>query len=149
MGFPITVREDGTIALPFIAPIHVDGMSIAEADKAIRDAYIDGKILVRGRERIIISLMQPRTTRVTVIRQENGGFTAGPGGYVANSSKRGSGYVIDLRAYENDVLGALAQTGGLASLEDYNEIIVFKHGSSSAMVESSLRALALGRNPRP
>jgi len=147
LGFPINVREDGTIALPLVDPISVEGMSIAEADAAIRDAYLRGQILRPGRQRIIVTLMQPRTTRVTVIRQETGGFTSGPGGYVATTSKRGSGNIVNLRAYENDVLTALADTGGLASLEDYSDVIIFKHGQTTPMVEASLRSLPPGTKP--
>jgi len=147
LGFPINVREDGTIALPLVSPINVSGMSIAEADRAIHEAYIGGKILVAGREKIIVTLMQPRTTRCTVIRQEFGGFTSGPGGFVATTTKRGSGNIVNLRAYENDVLTALAETGGLASLEDYSEVIVFKHGATSGLVEASLKALPPGKRP--
>ena len=145
MGFPINIRDDGTISLPLVNPIHVSGMSVAEADKAIHDAYIDAQILIRGRERIVVTLMQPRTTRVTVIRQEFGGFTSGPGGFVATTNKRGSGNVVNLRAYENDVLSALSETGGLASLEDYSEVVVFKHGAT-APLEASLAALPPGKH---
>lgn len=147
LGYPVTVGTDGTIALPLVDPIPVEGLSIAEASKAIRDAYINGEILVRGRQRIIVSLMQPRTKRVMVFRQETGGFTTGPNGIVATTSKRGTGTVVYLRAYENDVLTALAETGGLASLEDYNEIVIFKHGPSTPMVEASLDALPPGKKP--
>lgn len=147
LGYPITIGEDGTISLPLVDPIHVDGMSVTEANKAIRDAYVRGEILRPGRQRIIVSLMQPRTTRVMVFRQETGGFTTGPNGIVAVSSKRGSGALVYLRGYENDVLTAIAETGGLASLEDYNEIVIFKHGPSTPLVEASLQALPLGKKP--
>jgi hypothetical protein len=147
IGFPINVREDGTIALPLVDPIPVEGKSIAEADAAIRDAYIRGQILRPGRQRIIVSLMQPRTTRVMVFRQEIGGFTTGPNGIVAVSQKRGSGTTLFLRANENDVLSAMAETGGLASLEDYNEIVIFKHGPATPLVEASLQNLPPGKRP--
>jgi hypothetical protein len=61
------------------------------------------------------------------MRQETGAFTVGPYGPIA-SSKRGTGNVVDLPAYENDVLHALALTGGLPGLDAYNEIIIQRDG---------------------
>ena len=149
LGFPINVREDGTIALPLVRSDsrrrHVDRRGRHRPSATPISA---ARSSVRGRQRIIVTLMQPRTTRVTVIRQENGGFTSGPGGYVATSSKRGSGNIVNLRAYENDVLSALAETGGLASLEDYSEVIVFKHGPTTPLVEASLQVAAARKEAR-
>ncbi|QDU62605.1 Polysaccharide biosynthesis/export protein [Planctomycetes bacterium Pan216] len=127
VGFPFLVREDGTISLPLIDPIDVRGMTLRQAEDAIRNAYtVDNKILLPGRERIIVSLMLPRTHRVWVIRQETGGFTVGTEGTVAVSNKFASGHVIDLPAYDNDVLTAVGQSGGLPGLDAFNEIVVFK-----------------------
>ena len=51
------------------------------------------------------------------------GVTFGPGG-TAGTLKRGMGYAVDLPAYENDVLHALAQTGGLPGLDAANEVVI-------------------------
>src|SRR5207249_10709769 len=49
--------------------------------------------------------------------------TFGAGGSAA-SLKRGAGYAVDLPAYENDVLHALSQTGGLPGLDAVNEVVI-------------------------
>lgn len=125
-GFPIPVREDGMIPLPLIKPVKVKGLSLAEAEEAIRRSYTEvEKILPPGRERILVSLLRPRQTHVVVIRQDSGGVTFGSEG-VLGGSKRGTGFQVDLAAYENDVLNALAQTGGLPGLDAANEIIIYR-----------------------
>src|SRR5439155_11481262 len=49
----------------------------------------------------------------------NFGPTGNPG-----SLQKGTGYSIDLPAYENDVLTALALTGGLPGLDAVNEVVI-------------------------
>ena len=39
LGFPIPVRENGTISLPLIEPVEVRGLSITQAEDKVRDAY--------------------------------------------------------------------------------------------------------------
>src|SRR5579883_2217855 len=57
-GYPIQVDRDGTISLPEIESVRVRGMTFKEAEEAIRKAYVDAKILKRGRKRILVSLMR-------------------------------------------------------------------------------------------
>jgi hypothetical protein len=119
LGFPIPVREDGTLALPLIDPINVEGLTLQQATALIRRAYtVDRQILPRGKDRIIVTMMQRRTYKVLVIREEGG---AGEGDKL---TKRGTGHAIDLPAYENDVLHALNETGGLPGLDAENEVII-------------------------
>lgn len=121
LGFPIPVREDGTLALPYITPIRVEGMTLTQATDAIKEAYtVKTKILPGGVEstKFIVTLMRRRKYRVTVIREEGGGKEG--------VTKRGTGNDIDLPAYENDVLRALNQTGGLPGLDAKNEIFVIR-----------------------
>jgi hypothetical protein len=73
-----------------------------------------------GVGRAVVDLTRPRTYRVMVFRQELGGFNSGPEGIagialVGASVKRGSGHILDMQAYQNDVLKALAQTGGAST----------------------------------
>jgi len=122
-GYPVTVQEDGTIGLPSVQPLAVVGLSLPEAREAIRALYLNKKLIQPENDRIFVTLLQPRQYQVLVMRQETGAFTVGPYGPIA-SSKRGTGNVVDLPAYENDVLHALAQTGGLPGLDAYNEIVI-------------------------
>jgi hypothetical protein len=124
VGYPIAVDENGTINLPLVGAIEVKGMSIAQAREAIRKAYTSKQLLPAGRELIFVTLLQPRQYHVVVLRQESATFV-GPESLVG-SSKRGTGHAIDLPAYENDVLHALAETGGLPGLDDLNGVIIYR-----------------------
>jgi len=159
LGFPIPVRDDGTIALPFVDPVKVQGMTLEQVDQAVRKAYtVTKKIIQPGRERIMITLQRPRQYHVLVIRQDAGasegtgggggggtglrtsaratGFIIGAGGG-GQGARRGTGYAIDLPAYENDVLNALAHTGGLPGTDAVDEVIIergaFKGGREEVL----------------
>ncbi len=119
IGFPIPVREDGTIALPLVEPLDVKGLSLTQTTDLIRKAYtIDKKILTPGKDRIIVTLTRKRKHRILVVREENGGEDG--------VTKRGTGHTIDLDAYENDLLHALSDTGGMPGLDAKNDIIIFR-----------------------
>lgn len=120
IGYPIPVREDGTLALPLIAPIPVEGLTVEQATEKIRDYYVQQQILQPGKDKVIVTLMRRREYRVIVIREEGGG--------VENVTKVGRGDVIDLPAYENDVLHALNETGGLPGLDAANEVLILRTG---------------------
>ena len=82
LGYPIPVRQDGTISLPLVDPIHVHGMSLIETEHAIREAYtVTKQILQPGRDRLIVTLMRPRRYNVLVVRQDSGALTLAQGGY--------------------------------------------------------------------
>src|SRR4051812_29010460 len=71
IGFPIPVRKDGTVSLPLIAPIKVEGMTIEEAEQTIRAEYTTkGQILQPGRDRIIVTLDRRRQYQILVFRQD-------------------------------------------------------------------------------
>lgn len=136
LGFPIPVRDDGTLALPLVDPIDVRGMTMTEAEDEIRKAYtIKKKILQEGRDRIIVTLMEERTFRVIVIREDKTDELAIAGGeqlrgrqgeLVSGTDRSGSGYVLDLPAYKNDLMHALAETGGLPGLNAKNEVKILR-----------------------
>ena len=120
VGYPVPIREDGTLALPIVDPINVQGMSLIEASEAVRNAYIGGAdpILPVDSQVVSLTMIRRRTVRVLVIREESGG--------IADVSKRGTGNVVDLPAYENDVLHALSETGGMPGLDAKNEILIYR-----------------------
>lgn len=140
VGFPIPVSSDGTLPLPYIDPLKVAGLTLKEAEDAIRKAYtVDKKILVAGKERILISLIKARSFRVQVVRQDTPQVNVGN---LQNNARRGTGATIDLPIYENDVLNALNRTGGLPGLDALNEIIVqrnIRDGSGTKVVRIPLR----------
>ncbi len=118
LGFPIPIREDGSIDLPYVKAIPVIGLSVVEATDLIRDIYTKNEILQGDQTRIIITLIRRREVQVTVIREEGGG--------AEGVTKRGTGQTIELPAFENDVLHALNETGGLPGLDARNDIYVIK-----------------------
>lgn len=134
LGYPIRVRDDGTISLPLIDPIDVRGMTIGEVERRIRAAYTTGNkpLLKAGNDRILVTMRRPRHYRVLVIRQEAGNpsSVAGRAGRSARTGsangKQGTGRVVELPAYSNDVLHALAETGGLPGLDAENVIYVIR-----------------------
>jgi protein involved in polysaccharide export with SLBB domain len=132
IGYPVVVREDGTIALPFVQPIFVSGLTQAQVENKIRKAYtIDKKILQAGRDRIIITLMHPRTYHVMVIREDTGALTTAgktyrPDEVILEPTKRGRTYALELPAYQNDVLHALSKTGGLPGVDAKNEVKILR-----------------------
>ena len=135
LGYPIPVRDDGTVSLPLIDPISVRGMTVRHAEDTIRRAYThDRQILQPGRDRILVSLQKARTYQVLVLRQEtmNSGGAAGSGQGSLNPglTKHGTGQQVTLPAYQNDVLHALAQTGGLPGLDAQNAIYVIRRRPS-------------------
>jgi protein involved in polysaccharide export with SLBB domain len=124
LGYPIPIREDGTLPLPLVEPVKVQGMTLSEAEQAIRKAYLVPEKLLNEDtvRRIIVSLARPRTVHVQVVRQDGGGLQLTGG--LSLTQRRNQGYTLDLPAYENDVLNALNRTGGLPGLEAVDEIIV-------------------------
>lgn len=129
LGYPIPIREDGTISLPLIGSVFARGLTLTQLEDTIRRKYTTEKSILReGRDRILLSLQKPRSYRVLVIRQENSSDIVGSSAGTLNvgKSKRGTGRVINLPAYSNDVLHALAETGGLPGLDAENSIYIIR-----------------------
>ena len=127
IGYPIPVREDGTLPLPWVEPVQVGNMTLIEAQDAIKKAYLmPEKILKEGKERIFVSVLRPRQYHVQVVRQDSGTipFSPSAGQIFVGNARRGTGATVELPAYENDVLNALTRTGGLPGLDAMNEILV-------------------------
>ena len=72
IGYPVPVREDGTLSLPLIKPIPVRGLTIEQAETLIQRAYRGGpEPILKEDGRIIVTLLRERTYRVFVVRQDN------------------------------------------------------------------------------
>lgn len=135
IGFPVPVREDGTISLPLVKPIPLRGLTIQQAESLITRAYRGGdQPILKEDSRIIVTLLRERTYRVFVVRQDNSRAQASlqfqgrqSGGVVSDRSDLSSrGFVLQLPAYKNDVLNALSQTGGLPGVNAKNEIRILR-----------------------
>ncbi len=138
VGFPIPIRDDGTLPLPLVAPLDVRGKTLTEVEQMVRKAFVDDeKILQKGRDQILVTLMRERTTRVVVIREDDGTNAAIAGGsrqfgnaqeIISGTERQGTGYTLDMPAYKNDLMHALAETGGLPGLNAKSEIKIIKGG---------------------
>src|SRR5439155_18263376 len=73
VGFPITIRSDGTVPLPWVEPVMLRGMTLEEAQNAVRDAYTTSGIIKLGRERVLVTLLRRRVQQVLVFREDFGG----------------------------------------------------------------------------
>jgi protein involved in polysaccharide export with SLBB domain len=159
VGYPVTVRDDGTIALPLLKdPIPVHGKSVEEAQQAILDAYVKAELIQptgEAAKRMLVTLDRKRRYHVSVLRQEVGGFDSGPEGITgatiisSTTTKRSNGHVVDLPAYQNDVLTALSLSGGLPGLEAYDEILIMRNPSARdrAALEVYLKSCNSGHKP--
>jgi protein involved in polysaccharide export with SLBB domain len=134
VGYPFPVRDDGTVSLPYVEPVRVAGMTIEEAEKAVVNAYLKKEILRPEDRRILVTLMRPRHMRVLVIREDSQQrqvslqteslLGLGTSRTQIGGGREGTGMVLELPAYQNDVLNALTRTGGLPGLESTQEVIV-------------------------
>lgn len=132
LGFPLTVRGDGTLPLPQVAPIHVSGMTLSEVEQAILQAYtVESHVLNGQRARVLVSLARPREYEIVVVRQEKTsdlGQTS-PGVVNIGRARKGTARTVRLEAYENDVLHALAKeqgVDGLPGLDAENTIYIIR-----------------------
>ena len=139
-GYPYMVRSDGTLSLPMLPePIYVEGMSLVQAEDAIRAAYTLKREIVPTEANITVSMIKPRTYHVTVIREDvtsddqrysSANSSGGKGVAYMSSMQRGSATSLELPAYKNDVLEALSQTGGLPGLNAKNEVVILRKAYS-------------------
>jgi protein involved in polysaccharide export with SLBB domain len=131
MGFPIPIREDGTLPLPIVEPMQVSGLTLAQVETMIRNAYtVQRRILQPGNDRITVTLIQERLYQVLVVREDNAVTNVSSGPLVI--SKAAAGNIVNLPAYRNDVLHALAETGGLPGLNARNEVKILRGKWSDA-----------------
>lgn len=135
IGFPVPVREDGTLSLPLVQPIPVRGLTIQQAEALIQRAYRGGpEPILKEDGRIIVTLMRERTYRVFVVRQDNSAAQRGNQfqgqtrsvGVTDRSDQSGRGFVLQMPAYKNDVLNALSQTGGLPGVNAKAELRILR-----------------------
>ena len=154
IGNPFPVRENGTIELPFVPPIKVEGLTLDQIQAEVVKAYTETKKFLKpGQARVTVTLMRPRHYHVLVVRQDTGAVTLGGGGPLGggliSQTKRGTGYAIDLPAYENDVLNALNRTGGLPGLDARNEVVIQRGTAADPSdPEAARRAMEQGPSAR-
>lgn len=137
LGYPVPIRDDGNISLPLIDPIKLEGLTLAQAEDRIREAYTkDKEILLEGSDKIIVTLIQRRTYNVLVIREDSTDsreISFRNNEVFLDDERQGQTHSIELPAYENDVLHALSETGGMPGEGAVNEIIIIRDGLNLGM----------------
>jgi protein involved in polysaccharide export with SLBB domain len=128
-GVPVPVQDDGTILLPFLDPIDVRGKTLVEVRNLIIDEVVNKKqIVVKGKERVMVDLLQPRRYRVLVVREDSQPIpqfaSAGTTSAVVGGNKKGSAFSLLLEPGRNDLLQALTQTGGPPGVDAKNEVVI-------------------------
>ena len=133
LGFPVVVQVDGSISLPLVNRIMVRGLTIRQAEERIRQQFLDGaKPILTPDNRILVSLMRKRTVSVYVLRGDESTSASRffgrsnssnrPVNNRSDSSQRAER--LQLPAGDNDLLNALARTGGLPGVNARSEVRV-------------------------
>lgn len=130
-GVPVEVSADGHLYLPLIDPIPVAGLTIQQTAQAVVKAYGDKQLLKKGRERVTVTLIKPRVVRVLVMRGDTPGQPVLKLRGQQVLSKQGSAAVVDLPAFQNDLLHALSTTGGLPGVDAHNCIWILRNRQPS------------------
>ena len=143
IGYPIVVRQDGTVSLPLVQAIPVRGMTVIQAEDLIKKRFLESEI-VNEQNRIMVSLMRKRTVGVIVIRgdQSNSRFAAGSRGTSSRAVNARSDFSqrverLRLPVGDNDLMNALALTGGLPGLNAKDNIRVYRGGTTPSPVQRS------------
>jgi protein involved in polysaccharide export with SLBB domain len=129
-GVPVPVQDDGTILLPLLDPIDVKGKTLIEVRNLIIEQMVDKKqIVVKGKERVLVDLMQARRYRVLMVREDSQTIpptfaTAGTSASVVGGTKKGAAYALLLEPGRNDLLQALTQSGGPPGVDAKNEVTI-------------------------
>lgn len=126
-GLPLEVDAEGQIELPLVGKISLEGMTLPEATAEVKRVYREKQITREDTERVLVSLITARVHRIVVLREDTPAPTVqlvAPG--QVDHIHRGSADVVDLPVYENDLLHALAITGGLPGTDAARELWIFK-----------------------
>ena len=130
-GLPFPVREDGTISLPQVGSINLRGLTVAQAEERVKQSYLTPRELIHPENhRVQVSLQRPRQYRVLVIRQDSRTepiANSAVGMFNLGMVKRGTGKVVSLQVYNNDVLNALTATDGLPGLDAENAVYIIRN----------------------
>jgi len=142
LGTPVFVDPQGRVQLPDLPPQQVAGLTVAQAQASIAKAYVDAQILKPGRDHVLLALIKPRIYKVTVLREDvEATESIRKDTYVW--AKRGSAQVLEMPAYENDVLHALVASGGLPGTDAHAHLWLIRAPASKANDENSLPAPSL------
>jgi hypothetical protein len=147
LGVPLTIGSGGVLPLPRLEdPVNLTGRTLTEAAELIRKLYFDLGIIPED-QAVSVALVRPRVNRILILREDTGSA-------ISQSiqktqmpwTRSGQGDIVDLPAYENDVLHVLAQTGGLPGIESYNHVWVLKSQSVQGNLQDAQDRIAGGED---
>jgi protein involved in polysaccharide export with SLBB domain len=142
VGAPVFVDVEGQIRLPRLPPLRVTGLTLRQVDALIRSEYTKAGVFVENQGNIFVGLLKPRFYKVTVIREDVEGLhTIQKDRHVL--TKRGSAQVLEMPAYENDVLHALVASGGLPGEDACNCLWVIRAQKPQAIDATAIQEHAV------
>jgi protein involved in polysaccharide export with SLBB domain len=125
----LEVAEDGTVPIPVIGNVKVEGLTIQQAADKLIAVVVEKQVVLKDREYLYVNLVRPRVHRVMIVREE---VEADSPTIVPRTSsvtaKRGSARVVDLPAFEDDILHALTASGGMPGTDAMNEVWILRRG---------------------
>ena len=136
VGYPVPVREDGTISLPNprVPLIMVKGMTTEKVEEKLRNIltgkepdprYKNAILFAEGGAKISVQLLRKRRYAINVIREDTQGIPTNISGTLSSQNRR-VGTIVTLEAGKNDVLTALNYTGGPPGLDGKNEVYIYR-----------------------
>jgi RNA polymerase sigma factor (sigma-70 family) len=127
-GYPIPVRDDGTINLPRGRSLKVSGLTIEEIKRALKQAYVGkGKVFREVSEySAIVTMYRKRTFHVPVIRQDVDDEATSLRNALTGKPPRGTGQRLELAMGENDLGNALAKSGGMPGSSAMDLVVIEK-----------------------
>jgi protein involved in polysaccharide export with SLBB domain len=128
-GYPVPVRDDGTISLPGqnenIKALDVRGKTLREVEEDIKKMIVNAGQFKEGRFKVSVQLARRRQYRVYVQREDTQQIPfTGSGGGAIFQNKKGAGVTVFLDEGRNDVLNALNLAGGPPGLDAKNDLII-------------------------
>ena len=127
VGVPLEISEAGTITLPYLGEFPAINRTVSELRTALSRALIERDVLKANRERTFVTLIKEGTRRVVVFREDTPDKQPTLiAGTQAPYTKIGNGQVVDLPVYQNDLLHALAASGGLPGIDAVREIFILR-----------------------
>lgn len=110
MATQAPILYDGTISLPLIGPVKVGGMTVAEAEREIKRAYVDGGFFTDAIV-VVVNIFQYRPMRVSVV-----GFVPNPGQFSIRPGDR--------------LLSVITMAGGAtAQTADLRRVVLIRRNS--------------------
>ena len=151
-GYPVPVRDDGTISLPGqsdkIRPLNVKGKTLREVEEDIKKMIVEAELFKGGKFKVSVQLARRRKYRVYVQREDTQQVPiSGGNGGALFTNKKGAGITVYLDEGRNDVLNALNLAGGPPGLDAKNDIVILRNTFDPADPKKNVTRIPLRMFP--